>query len=193
MHRTRWWFVALGALVWALPACRDTAAPDSPRAPIDPALTTVTTEPTEVVVVFDEALTDGDALAAAIQRLGAGAIGFAHLPLVAALATGDQIQAMAGLPGVLGVYPNTPMKPLNAQVVGSVRADSVHALGITGKGIGIAILDTGIDGTHPDLAFGSKTVQNVRMIGDTKDLYTFPGRDSLTGLKTPKAVRRPRR
>jgi serine protease AprX len=73
---------------------------------------------------------------------------------------------------------------------GSVQADDVWALGYTGKGVGIAILDTGIDATHPDLRFGDKVVQNAAVYANTKDLYTFAGRDSLTGVKTPKPLKK---
>ena len=39
-----------------------------------------------------------------------------------------------------------------AQSIPLIGGDKVHALGFTGKGITVALLDTGIDETHPDLA-----------------------------------------
>jgi serine protease AprX len=152
------------------------------------------TERLEVIATFDPATTLGDVLQSAILHLGAGAIGFNHLPMIAALATSAEIAAIGALPGVTGVYLATVEQPLNVEAVTSVNAAQVYAyspgVGYNGKGIGIAILDTGIDATHPDLALGSKTVQNVHTAGHTKDFYEFAGRDTLTGLKTPKELKK---
>ena len=131
-----------------------------------------------------------DAFTDAVQLTGAGVIGFKHLPMVAALATPAHVVAIQALPGVRSVYLNASQELLNKEGGESINADDVHALGITGKGVGIAILDTGIDGTHPDLDFPSKTVQNVKAGVNTKDVYEFPGRDETTGLKTPKPVKK---
>jgi serine protease AprX len=176
-------------------------APDAPAfsitssIDIEPALTaalsTATeTDQLEIIVSFDEAVTTADAFTDAVQLTGAGVIGFKHLPMVAALATPAHVVAIQALPGVRSVYLNTSQELLNKEGGESINADDVHALGITGKGVGIAILDTGIDGNHPDLAFPSKTVQNVKAGVNTKDVYEFPGRDSTTRLKTPKPVKK---
>lgn len=155
---------------------------------------TAPTDRVEVIATFDPAATVGDVLQAAILDLGAGALGFSHLPMIAALATPAEVAALQALPGVTGVYPATLEQPLNREAITSVQADQVYAyspgVGFDGKGIGIAILDTGIDATHPDLALGSKTVQNVHTAGHTKDFYEFAGRDTLTGLKTPKELKK---
>ena len=202
----RWSLPALTLV--AVVACQDSPLPVAPPeggAPslslssgsvdIDPALTTALatatdTDQLEIVVSFDRSLTTGDAFAEAVQLTDAGVIGFAHLPMVAALATPAQVSAIVALSGVVSVYLQRTEELLNKEGVGSINADDVHALGITGKDVGIAILDTGIDGTHPDLAFGSKTVQNVKAVANSKDVYEFAGRDSVTGLKTPKPVKK---
>lgn len=148
----------------------------------------------EIVATFNSATTVGDALQAAILDLGAGALGYRHLPMIAALATPAEIAAIQALPGVTGVYLATVEQPLNREAITSVQADQVYAyapgVGFDGAGIGIAIIDTGIDATHPDLALGSKTVQNVHTAGHSKDFYEFAGRDTLTGLKTPKELKK---
>ncbi|MBW3569622.1 MAG: S8 family serine peptidase [Gemmatimonadetes bacterium] len=197
-----WTIVACAAL---LGACQDnpagSAAPD--QAPftiagsveIDPALTEAlatasATDQLEVIVGFNSALTSGDVLGAAIQQLDAGVIGYKHLPMVAALATPAQISAIQSLTGVTSVFLDVPLELLNAEGTGSVRADEAWALGYTGEGVGIAILDTGIDATHPDLKLGRKVVQNAAVQANTRDLYTFPGRDTITGAKTPKPLKK---
>lgn len=153
------------------------------------------TDQFEIVVTYDPAGTSGDILQTAILETGAGAIGFVHLPMVAALATADQVALIGALPAVRGVFLSGVELLLNAEAVTAVRADEVHALQvdgapIDGRGVGVAILDSGVDATHPDLAFGSKTVQNVHTLGTTKDFYQFAGRDSITGLKTPKELKK---
>jgi serine protease AprX len=170
--------------------CQDRPEPTAPLVPefapafgiaLDPALTDALataseSDTLEVVVSFDETLTTARDLINAILDLGAGVIGFQHLPMVAAYATPSQITTIQTLVGVRSMDLNTIQETLNAQVIGSVKADQVHALGVTGKGVGVAILDTGIDAGHPDLALGTKTVQNVKAIGDTKDVYHFKGK-----------------
>jgi subtilisin family serine protease len=46
-----------------------------------------------------------------------------------------------------------------ADSVPLIHADQVHALGITGSGVEIAVLDTGLDRDHPDLQGGLLTEQ----------------------------------
>ena len=68
--------------------------------------------------------------------------------------------------------------------VPSIRADAVHVAGITGKGIGVAILDSGIDGLYnADLAYPQYTVANVKVLYNQDDLFTF-------GKDAPKPIRR---
>ena len=41
-----------------------------------------------------------------------------------------------------------------------------NELGFTGTGVGIAVIDSGIDTTHEDLPYGSKVVQNVKVLAN---------------------------
>jgi subtilisin family serine protease len=59
--------------------------------------------------------------------------------------------------------------------VGSINAADVHAMGITGKGIGVAILGSGIDGLHPDLTYPTKTVGNVKYVADLEEQFAEEG------------------
>lgn len=178
--------LVLAVCAGALGACRE-QVPTSPGAPpagapasavaaIDPNLTQAlaSAAPTDELIVianYDEAAVSADAVAGAIMDTGAGVIQFNHLPMVAALATPAQIAAIRALPGVTSVYADRQLRYLLRETVVSVRADAAHVAGITGKGVGIAILDSGIDGTHPDLP----TIANVKFLANLRDLFTFRG------------------
>jgi serine protease AprX len=148
-------------------------------APLDPALEEVLGGATdadtlEVIVNFDGAQTTERALTDAVLRVGAGVIQFRHLSMLAARVTVAQVAAIRALPGVQSVYLNRQLQYLLAESVEAIRADAVHALGITGRGVGIAILDSGIDGLfNPDVAYPTKTIQNVKAVADLRALFTF--------------------
>ena len=193
----RWLLVA--SLVVVVGGCetrREVTAPDRARTLklqaglYDPALasalaTAASTDQLEVIVNYDETATTRDAVTSAVLGTGAGVVQFKHLDLLAALATPAQISAIAGVPGVQGVYLNRQLTYyghagsglwLLHESVPAIRADAVQAMGITGKGVGIAILDSGIDGLYnPDVHYPDKTVQNVKVIFNLKDIVTFSG------------------
>ena len=180
----RRWLLAAALLAGA--ACdtqRDAAAP---QRSVDPALRAAlaTATPSDrlvVIVNYDEAVTTSDAMSAAIMDIGSGVIQFNNLDLVAALATPAEVTAISALPAVQGVYANKQLRysAMLHESVPTIRADAVHAAGITGKGVGIAILDSGIDGLYnPDLHYPDKTVQNIKILFNLTDLFTFKG--SLT-------------
>ena len=102
--------------------------------------------------------------------------GFAtrELPMVIADMGAVQLAAVSRQPGVVSVYANRLMKTFtNASRafigVPQMTADplvtknnrSNPGFPVTGKGVGIGYIDTGIDATHKDLTYGKKTVQNV--------------------------------
>ncbi len=153
---------------------------------IDPLLQTqlATLAPADqllAVVNFDPTVTSGTQLASAIQHLGAGTITFNNLDSVGVLGTATQINALPGLPGVTGIYANRQLTFFMPEANSYIGADTVwNTLGITGQGVGIAILDSGIDGTHPDLAFGSKTVQNVKIL--LADAFSTGGNSASPSL-----------
>lgn len=117
-------------------------------------------------------------LKAELDRLQAVGIkkGFAlrELPMVIAPMNAVQLAAVQTQPGVRSIWANRIMKPFereSCQFIGvpQLMADSEATrlnrqnpgLPFSGKGVGIGYVDTGIDATHLDLQYGSKTVQNV--------------------------------
>src|SRR5437667_7246444 len=135
------------------------------------------THQVQAVVNFNPAVTSGVALANAIQNLGAGTVTFNNLESVGVLATPGQISAVAGLAGASEIYANRQLTFFIPEPNTYIGADAAwDSLGITGKGVGIAILDSGIDGTHPDLAFNTKTVQNAKIVFNQTDVFRTRGK-----------------
>ena len=128
------------------------------------------TQKLEVIVSFDG---DGAPTAdqvAILEDLGLTGITFQALPIAGVMATPSQVTALDNTPGVRSLWLNEQLQYDNdasTKVTGvdRMRVDPSlrNDVGVpySGKGIGVLINDSGVDGNHPDLAFGSKTVQNV--------------------------------
>jgi serine protease AprX len=171
-------------LVLAAAACGDMdriAAPsEALPATVDGALasqllTAPATEPVVAIATFDPARTTSAALSAAAVALGARVMTFRHLDMVAVLATPDQVAAIAAQDGVRGVYANGTDHVLLRESVQSIRADQAWATGYTGAGVGIAIMDSGLDGNNPDVAFPGRTVANLKFVARFGDLTDDDG------------------
>ncbi len=90
----------------------------------------------------------------------------------------DQVAAIAALPGVQGVYPLIPKEPTNSRTERLLNAPAIwqgiDSIGITGQGVSIAIIDTGVDYLHT--MFGGPgtgyLLNDTNIIGDAAN---FPG------------------
>ena len=86
------------------------------------------------------------------RALGLDVIRFEHLPFLGVRGTRAELGAVAALRSVRRLSANAPIVPALGQSRDLIRASAVHAdLGVTGKGVGVAVLDSGADGEHPDL------------------------------------------
>ncbi|OZM56553.1 peptidase S8 [Lottiidibacillus patelloidae] len=93
------------------------------------------------------------------------------LPIAGVLATADQILALSEKAEVRSLFLNSEVKYYNADAneltgVNKVRTDNDMrvangGLPVSGKGIGVVVNDSGVDGTHPDLKLGENLVENV--------------------------------
>jgi serine protease AprX len=166
------------AAALALVACDQSRQPAAPPDQATPNAGLLPTGAAIYIVNFDETRTTLGAVTQGILKTGAGVVQFDNFSMVAALATPVQLLAISALPGLQGVYANKRLDYYALhESVASIRADAVHVAGITGKGIGIAILDSGIDGLYnPDVAYPTNTVANVKVLLNTNDLFTF-GKD----------------
>ena len=128
--------------------------------------------PLEVVIAFDGT---GAPTASHIQLLRdlgiTQGVTMHSLPIAGVLATPAQISNLLQQPGVLSVALNEPVSFFNDNDtkltgVDRLRSDkSITAqnggLPVSGKGVGVVINDSGVDGAHGDHQLGKNLVQNV--------------------------------
>jgi serine protease AprX len=129
-------------------------------------------DPLQVIVTFDGQGAPTKDQLNLLNSLGISkGLSMKALPMAGILATKDQINKLAASPGVKSIYLNRKLTYYNADATSLTGVDKVRTdtamqkanggLPITGKGIGVVINDSGVDGTHKDLQFGSHLVQNV--------------------------------
>lgn len=162
-HRRRTILKTAGAVGVAslFPASR--AAADTST--IDDALETTSDASQEVLVVFD---TNADVDRLRHLDLDAGYHAFEVLPIGYTELTGSQIETVAGWPNVRYVQRNAELEYYNDDGRESTRAGSVQTdLGYTGGSVHSVVIDTGVDGDHPDL--NGNLVGNWRYVDPLSD------------------------
>jgi serine protease AprX len=93
------------------------------------------------------------------------------LPIAGVLATGLQVELLAKSSRVLSLYLNESLQYEGNSGTALTGVDKLRkdpqfmsrngGFPVSGKGIGVLVNDSGVDGTHPDLQFGKNLKQNV--------------------------------
>jgi serine protease AprX len=153
------------------------------------------------VIVYHQMPTEDDL--GSLQQIGiVGGTRYRVLPIITISATRDQLVAISHLPSVRTIYGNRTLN-LNAEPevsaqtgVDRARRDveiTNHNNGfyVSGHNVTVAVLDTGIDGTHADLS--GRVVQNVKLadtqsarvgFGYPTSAENLPNTDQLYGHGT---------
>lgn len=137
--------------------------------------------PLEVVIVFDDL-----SLASQVQGMTGDFLQMQSLPMAGAILTKGQIETIASWPGIYSITLNQDLQYFLAESVPLIGADVVwERYGQRGgnPNVTVAVVDSGIDGTHPDLLYGQKVIKNVKMtpLGEGVDL---PNTDTSSGHGT---------
>ena len=125
---------------------------------------------TPVIITFDHSPTGADFLM--LRSLGiTGGRYLEQLPMVLTKINGAQFNALRTRIGIRSMYANRTFELFDREgrtitgIENLIRDMQVttrnQGLPVSGKNVGIAYIDTGIDATHPDLQLGQNVIQNV--------------------------------
>lgn len=117
------------------------------------------------------------------------------LNAVAMTVPASEVDKIAKLPGVKAVYPDKPMKAQTEVSVPLINAPKVWngTPPSTGKGVTVAVIDTGVDYTHPDLGGGigpnNKVIGGYDFVNDDADPMDDNGHGThVAGIIAAKAA-----
>jgi serine protease AprX len=127
----------------------DDEAPEDLPGIIDDAFDLVNTEVHDAIVVFESGH-EGERFTA--MDLESDYHQCHALPICFAQLTSDQLKDVADWDEVRRIRKNVELEYYNAQARQTTRVDAVQTdLGYTGDGVHAAVIDSGVDGDHPDL------------------------------------------
>ena len=125
--------------------------------------------PLEVIVSFEGDGPPAPDDLALLQSLGLRGITLHSLPIAGVLATRAQVDALLADDDVRSVWFNAPLAYENEQATALTSVDRLrtepllrnNGLPFSGRGIGVLVNDSGVDGTHADIRYPDHVVQNV--------------------------------
>lgn len=103
---------------------------------------------------------------------------------------GNEVLRLAQIPGVKAVYPNVhytadvisaeeisteDFSPAMMNSAPFIGANGAWETGFTGEGVTVAVIDTGVDYTHPDLAHAFGEYKGYDFVDDDTDPQEYPG------------------
>ncbi|MGA9225552.1 MAG: S8 family serine peptidase, partial [Mesobacillus sp.] len=149
---------------------------------VDKALSTASS--LEVIVTFKGDGAPSSTQLSLLKTLGIETgLSMKSLPIAGVIATKEQIEKLAANSEVQSIYLNKKLSYFNADATAITGVDKARTddsfrkanggLPVTGKGIGVVVNDSGVDGTHKDHEFGKNLVQNV--LGSTNLNALAPG------------------
>jgi serine protease AprX len=115
--------------------------------------------PTLGIATFDAAPTM--AQVTALQGLGLAVQPMRHTPLALVYGTVAAMQSAVAAGLATDVYPDEPIELFDTVSSDAMGAATPRAAGLTGRGVTVAVVDSGCDASHPDLA--DHVVHNVKL------------------------------
>jgi len=130
-------------------------------------------------------------------------IALRELPMVIVRASPAQLEVLRQIPGLRSAVADQPLRMHlhEGRVISGVEAARedteirarLNELPVSGAGVGIALLDTGVDTTHPDLVLGENIAQTVMPLSAVEPgdgcAYLLLGEEpSTTGFFPPEYV-----
>ena len=120
------------------------------------------------------------AQASALRSLGLSVQPMKHVPLAVVHGSVDQMVRAVRLGKAVDVYPDEKVQLFDTASADAMGAASMRAKGLTGKGVTVAVVDSGCDASHPDL--GDHVTHNVKLVSAE---YVNGRPDSQTTIVIP--------
>ena len=173
--RLRVHVVGILALVGVLASPGAPAAPatlgEAPLAVIDPVLVErlAIHGSAPAILTWDRTEVDRAEVSRYLSESGLDAYVLEGLSVAFACAGSTQdVSVLAGAPGAVSVWGDRRLTPALDKSVKTAFNGEPSSIwkgqGLTGKGVSIGVVDTGVDGTHPDLRYGPRVKLNVRVL-----------------------------